>query len=216
MKREAVYATVGEVAEYGRVGILKKETSNKPALVKWKQYRPGGISIVIEHSEDGLGPLAPTPQDYGFPEKPTLQQRDAWENQQRFLRRYAERGKLALSAGDVGISVAAVEKWQRLDKYSFNKRLELAYQAYRESLEEQMDEFIRDSKHNTQIIQIFRLKAAWPEKYRDDARPVSDDPSRQLLDRLTEMARKEMEERQRLEEGSVEAEYRDLGEADKS
>jgi hypothetical protein len=185
-------------------------------LVEWRHYRPGGISIVIEHIEDGLGPLAPTPQHYGFPEKPTLQQRDAWENQQRFLRRYAERGKLALSAGDVGISVAAVEKWQRLDKYSFNKRLELAYQAYRESLEESMDEFIRDTKHNSQILQIFRLKAAWPEKYRDDAKPVSTDPSRQLLDKLTEMARKEVAERQRLEAEATEGEYRELGEADKS
>jgi hypothetical protein len=75
-----------------------------------------------------------------------------------------------------------------------------------------MDEFIRDTKHNSQIAQIFRLKAAWPEKYKDDAKPQSSDASRQLLDRLTEMARKEMAERQRLEEGSTEAEFRELGE----
>jgi hypothetical protein len=171
---------------------------------------------VIEHNDDGLGLLAPTPQDYGFPEKPTHRELQCWENQQRFLRRYAERGKFVLSAADVGISIQAIYKWQKADKFSFNKRFELAYQAYRESLEEDMDEYIRDSKHNTQIIRIFRLKAAWPEKYREDIKPQSTDAGRQLLDKLTEMARKEVEERRRLEEGATEGEYRDLGETGRS
>jgi hypothetical protein len=163
-------------------------------------------AIQLQHNDDELGPLAPTPQHYGFPEKPTLQQREAWENQQRFLRQYALRGKISLSPADAGITVWAVEKWQRTDKYGFNKRLEMAYQAYRESLEEDMDEFIRDSKHNTQILRIFRLKAAWPEKYRDDVKPQSNDEGRQLLDRLTEMARKEQEA------GATEGEFREMEE----
>jgi len=171
---------------------------------------------VIEHNDDGLGLLAPTPQDYGFPEKPTHRELQCWENQQRFLRRYAERGKFVLSPADVGISIQAIYKWQKADKYSFNKRFELAYQAYRESLEEQMDEFIRDTKHNSQIIQIFRLKAAWPEKYREDVKPQNTSEARKLLDRLAEMATKEMEARKRLEEGATEGEFRDLGETDKS
>jgi hypothetical protein len=171
---------------------------------------------VIEHSEDGLEPLAPSPQDYGFPEKPTLQQRNCWENQQRFLRRYAERGKLALSAGDVGVSVKAVEKWQRLDKYSFNQRLEQAFQVYRETQEELNEEWVRETKHNSQIYRIFHMKAIWPEKYRDDVKPQSTDAGRQLLDRLTEMARKEIAERKRLEAEATDGEFRELGEADKS
>jgi hypothetical protein len=169
---------------------------------------------VITHDDD-LGTRAPTPQEWGFPEKPTIQQREAWDNQQRFLRRYAKRGKKSLAAADVGLSPQAVERWQSKDLYGFNKRLEAAYQAYRESLEEDMDEYIRDSKHNTQILRIFRLKAAWPEKYREDAKPVSNDPSRELLDRLTEWAGRERERRE-LEQPSVEDEYRELGEADKS
>jgi hypothetical protein len=171
---------------------------------------------LIEHNDNGIELLEPTPQQWGFPEKPTRTDQRVWDTQQRFLRRYAERGKFVLSAADIGISIQAIYKWQKADKFSFNKRFELAYQAYRESLEEQMDEFIRDTKHNSQIIQIFRLKAAWPEKYREDVKPQSADAGRQLLDKLTEMARKEIEERKRLEEGSVEGEYRDLGETDRN
>jgi hypothetical protein len=172
--------------------------------------------MAIEHNDDGLGPLVPTPQDWGLPEKPSLSQLQCWDNQQRFLRRYVERGKLSLSAADVGLHPATIERWQRMDLYGFLKRLEQAYQAYRESLEEQMDEFIRDTKHNSQIAQIFRLKAAWPEKYREDVKPQSADAGRQLLDKLTEMARKEMAERQRLEEGATKGEYLDLGETDRN
>jgi hypothetical protein len=42
------------------------------------------------------------------------------------------------------------------------------------------------------------------------------DSARQLLDKLTELAGKEREERERLEGGSTEAEYRELGEQDGS
>jgi hypothetical protein len=169
--------------------------------------------VVIERNGDESELLEYSPEDYGFPTKPTRVDQRVWDNQQRFLRRYAERGKLALSAGDVGLSPMAVYKWLDKDKFSFNKRFELAYQAYRESLEEQMDEFIRDTKHNSQIAQIFRLKAAWPEKYREEIKPQSNDASRQLLDKLTEMARVEMEQRRLLEEGSVDGEYRELGDS---
>jgi hypothetical protein len=179
-------------------------------LVKWKQYRPGGISIVIEHSEDGLGPLAPTPQDYGFPEKPSLSQRECWDNQQRFLRRYAERGKISLSAGDVGLHPRTIERWQSVDLYGFNKRLEYAYQAYREFREEENQEWMRETKHNSQIYRIFDMKALWPEKYREDVKPQQNDAAQQLLDKLTEMAAKEIAERKRLEEGAAEGEYREL------
>jgi hypothetical protein len=48
--------------------------------------------------QDGLVSEPLTPQDWGFPEKPNHRELQCWENQQRFLRRYAERGKMALSA----------------------------------------------------------------------------------------------------------------------
>ena len=154
-----------------------------------------------EH-DNGLGLIAPTPQDWGFPEKPSKVDQRTWDTQQRFLRRYAERGKFVLSAADVGISIQAIYKWQRSDKFSFNKRMELAYQAYRESLEEEDEEYIRESNQNTQIYRIFRLKAAWPEKYGDRVQVVANDSVTQMLDRLTEIAARRLEqEKQQLEGG---------------
>jgi hypothetical protein len=67
-----------------------------------------------------------------------------------------------------------------------------------------LDRFIEESPHNTQIARMFRLKAEAPEKYREDIKPQSYDASRELLDRLTEVARKEIEERRKLEEGATE------------
>jgi hypothetical protein len=166
--------------------------------------------MLAHNDDDDLNVGAPTPQDWGFPEKASLSQRACWENQQRFLRRFAERGKISLSAGDVGLHPSTIERWQSVDLYGFNKRLEYANQAYRESQAEENEEWMKETKHNSQIYRIFHMKAIWPEKYREDARPQQTDASQQLLDRLTEMARKEIEERKRLEAGSTEAEFREL------
>lgn len=166
--------------------------------------------MLANNDNDDLGMDAPTPQDWGFPEKPTLSQRECWENQQRFLRRYAERGKISLSAGDCGLHPQTIQRWQAVDLYSFNKRLEHAFQAYREMREEENQEWMRETKHNSQIYRIFDMKAIWPEKYRDDAKPQQQDSAQELLDRLTEMARKDIERRKALEEGATDGEFREL------
>jgi hypothetical protein len=153
---------------------------------------------------------APSPQDWGLPAKPTIVEQRTWDNQQRYLRRFAERGKAVLSAADVGISHDAVERWQHADKFGFVKRYELAYQAYREMLEQENEEWVRESNHNTQIYRIFQMKAAWPEKYREDAKPQNTDTAQELLDRLTEMAAKDIERRRQLEAEATEVEYREL------
>jgi hypothetical protein len=85
--------------------------------------------MLAHNDDDDLRTGAPTPQDWGFPEKPSLSQRACWENQQRFLRRFAERGKISLSAADVGLHPSTIERWQAVDLYGFNKRLEYAYHA---------------------------------------------------------------------------------------
>jgi hypothetical protein len=164
---------------------------------------------MLAHNDDD-GTEALTPQDWGLPEKPTIVEQRTWDNQERFLRRFAQRGKVVLSAADAGISDRAVEKWQNSDKFGFNKRYERAFQAYREMREEENQEWMRETKHNSQIYRIFDMKALWPEKYREDAKPVSEDASQQLLDKLTEMARLDIEKRKRLEAEATEAEYREL------
>jgi hypothetical protein len=78
------------------------------------------------------------------------------------------------------------------------------------------DDYISESKHNVQILHIFRLKAEAPDKYREDVKPTNNDATQEWLARLTEMVRKELEERRRLEEGAAEEEYRELGEKDEN
>jgi hypothetical protein len=166
---------------------------------------------VIEYNGDH-GTEALTPQDYGFPEHPAKVDRRLWATQERFLRLYATSGKLQLSARSAGTSEDSVHLWDKFDKFGFQKRLQAAHQGYVEKLESQMDAYIDTSKHNTQILQIFRLKAEAPEKYRDDAKPQQTDAAQELLDRLTEMAARDIAKRKQLEEGATEGEFRDLGE----
>jgi hypothetical protein len=164
-------------------------------------------------TNDDLGMAAPTPQDWGFPEKPTIQQRGCWENQQRFLRRYAERGKKSLAAADVGIHPTAVERWQSVDLYGFNKRFELAYQAYREMKEEENQEWVRESNHNTQIYRIFEMKAIWREKYGDNVTITAETPVKAMLEQMRQIG---LAQQRALEQGAAEGEFRDLEEKDEN
>ncbi|HZA23574.1 MAG TPA: hypothetical protein VFA32_13405, partial [Dehalococcoidia bacterium] len=60
----------------------------------------------------------------------------------------------------------------------------------------------------TQMLQIFRLKAKAPEKYREEVKVINADVPFQMLDRLKEMAREEREWQAALEAPAVEAVYR--------
>jgi hypothetical protein len=117
------------------------------------------------------------------------------------------------SADATGISRQCIYKWERADKFGFNARLERAHQEYCEHLEEEMDEYIRESKHNTQILRIFRLKAEWPEKYGDHVQVTTDAPVKQMLDRLREIG---LQQQKALEQGAAEGGYWELGEKDEN
>jgi Fe-S cluster biosynthesis and repair protein YggX len=174
----------------------------------------GAPTTLNEHDDDLTFIL--TLQYWGVPENPTRLDLRIWETQELFLRLYAQCGKFVRSADAAGISRQCIYKWQNADRFGFNERLEIAHQAYVERLEQEMDQYIRESKHNTQILQMFRLKAEAPEKYREDVRPANNDASQELLDRLTAMAAKDIAERRKLEEGATEGEYRELGETDRN
>jgi hypothetical protein len=104
-----------------------------------------------------------------------------WETQERFLRNFARSGKFVRSADATGISKQCIYKWEKADKFSFNKRMEIAHQEYVERMEAELDRFIEESPHNTQILRIFRLKAEWPEKYGDHVQITTDAPVKQML-----------------------------------
>jgi hypothetical protein len=69
-------------------------------------------------------------------------------------------------------------------------------------LEADFDNWVNESKHNTQIARIFRLKAVWPEKYREEVKVLNTDASLRMLEMLRELGKKELE--------AIEGEYREL------
>jgi hypothetical protein len=174
-----------------------------------------GASVALdEHADDVI--FRPTPQYWGVPENPTWLDLRIWATQELFLAINARCGKVVRSATMAGITPQCMYKWQKADKFSFNDRMEWAHGEYVERLEADLDRFIEESPHNTQIARMFRLKAECLEKYKEDVQVVANDQARELLDKLTEMARKDREERQRLEAGAAEGDYRELGETDRS
>jgi hypothetical protein len=157
--------------------------------------------------------LAPTPQDFGLPSNPTIQQQDCWYRQGLFLEAYAKCGKIGVAAKAIGVTRWCVERWQTQDLYGFNKRLAAAHKDYVEFLEVDFDDWVAESKHNTQIARIFRLRAEAPEKYREEVKVVGIDASKQMLDRLRELAARERKEQAALESGegvAIEGVYREV------
>jgi hypothetical protein len=163
--------------------------------------------------------LGPTPQDYGFPESPTFAQRDCWVRQEHFLEAFAQCGKIGVAANAIGVSRACVERWQGQDLYGFLKRMKQAHSQYVESLEAEMDATIKSRPVATQVLQIFRLKAEAPEKYREDVKVVGLDASKMMLDKLREMAAKDLqgqEAQKALESPTVEAVYGEVPQSEGS
>ena len=79
------------------------------------------------------------PEEFGFPEKSTLQQRQCWQNQERFLAAFAQCSRICEAAETVGLTYWAIARWQRTDVYSFKKRMAAAEQRYVEKLEGEAD-----------------------------------------------------------------------------
>jgi hypothetical protein len=157
--------------------------------------------------------VEPALQDYGFPENPMPYQVQVWNRQELFLAVYARTGKRSKAAKEAGITVWCVEKWVAADVYGIRKRMEQAHHEYVESLEAEMDATIKSRPVATQLLQIFRLKAEAPAKYREEVKVVGIDASKQMLDRLRELAAKDLQQQPVLEAPTVEAVYREVPQA---
>jgi hypothetical protein len=171
----------------------------------------GRMLDMNDHSDDLL---EPTPQAHGFPESPTTQQRNRWLRQTHFLEAFAKLGRIGEAAEAVGITRWAVDQWQDKDLYSFRKRMEKAHQGYVESLEGMVDNRLNNPQGNrgSDILLMFKLKAERPEKYREDVKVVGIDASKMMLDKLREMASKDVEQAKQAELAApaVEGEYREV------
>jgi hypothetical protein len=104
----------------------------------------------------------------------------------------------------------AVEHWLRNDIFNFKNRINVAHQDYVESLEEDMDEVCANRRGNHDILRIFRLKAEHPEKYREEVTVVGMDASKNMLDKLRELASKDLAQRAALEAPAVEGVYKEV------
>jgi hypothetical protein len=56
---------------------------------------------------------------------------------------------------------------------------------------------------------MFKEKAEWPEKYREEVKVIGVDASKQMMDKLRELA---MKERAALEAPAIEGEFKEVGE----
>jgi hypothetical protein len=168
------------------------------------------------HNEGQDWLMDPTPEDWGFPKNPRVDQRNCWLQQERFLEAFRRCGKIGKAAEAVGLTRFAVQRWQRDDVYSFSKRLEAAHADYVEFLETDMDEAITgDPKGKyampAAVQRIFRLKAEAPEKYREEVKVINTDAPLRMLEKIRELAVKDAErERQALEGRTVEGEFKEL------
>jgi hypothetical protein len=128
-----------------------------------------------------------------------LQQRQVWDRQQRFLEAYAKLGKKSKAAEASGIPVDTVETWERRDTNGFTKRILQAHQSHVESWEQLMDDRLASPSGNrgSDVLLMFKLKAEAPQKYREEVKVVGIEASKQMMDRLRELAARD---RQRAEQ----------------
>jgi hypothetical protein len=153
----------------------------------------------------------PTPQDWGFPANPTRANQECWDRQEAFLEAYRHTSRLTHAARAVGVSIYAVDKWLSRDVYSFKKRMDMAHREYCDWVRGVIQERLVNPQGNrgSDILLMFESKAAMPELYREEVKVVGVDASKQMMDKLREMAARE---RKQLEAPAIEGEFKEVGE----
>jgi hypothetical protein len=161
--------------------------------------------------DDGLEGKSP---DSSYYESLTSEQRQHYDRQELFLRAYIALGRIYKAAEAADIPIGTVHSWQGRDTHNFNKRIERARQQYVESLEQLMDDRLQNPQGNrgSDVLLMFKLKAEAPQKYREEVKVIGIESSKQMMDRLREMAIKEREQQAALEAPAVEGEFKEVGE----
>ena len=114
----------------------------------------------------------------------------------------------------VGIHRDTVNKWISADLYSFKKGMDLAHDDYCDWIQGIIRDRIANPQGNrgSDVLVMFAAKAERPEKYREEVKVIGMEASKQMLDRLREMAMKERERQEVLEQGGVvEGQIRESG-----
>ena len=201
--------------------MVKKE--KKPTIEKAASslVRAQDVDTDPEWAIEPVG----SPEEFGFPEKSTLQQRECWRNQERFLAAFRECCRIGDAAEAIGLTRWAVERWGAKDLYGFKKRMAAAEQGYLEKLEAEADrrgvegidhpvihqgKITATYKQYSDNLLMFRMKRLQPE-YRDNYsdKPESGaTPVTQIIINLAPRVEK-------LEQVVEATEYRELPEEDK-
>ena len=138
----------------------------------------------------------------------TLDQRQHYDNQERFLRAFEVHGRLYLAAEAAEISINTVESWQKLDRHGFQKRLMAAQQKCTERWEQVMDQRLQNPEGNrgSDPLLMFKLKKLDPA-YRDNYVVIDPGLGIKLLARLNDVVRSALPSP---EEPVVDAQVREL------
>jgi hypothetical protein len=96
-------------------------------------------------------------------------QKHTLARQQAFLAAYAVTGTDVAAAKAAGINNNTPRRWREGDVFGFRDRFDCVLSAFGDSLEDTMLSRINEPEGNrgSDILLIFALKAAKPEKYRD-------------------------------------------------
>ena len=110
--------------------------------------------------------------------------------QELFLKAYPAAGNIYAAAIAAGVSERAARYWNAKDTLGFKARLEAAMIQHREYLETQMFDRISNPQGNrgSDILLIFALKGAWPDRYRD-VTVATDDTAKEILAQISKMQR---------------------------
>jgi hypothetical protein len=129
-------------------------------------------------------------------------------NQDVFCDAFAVEGSMTRAAAVANIDITTPYKWMDNDIHGFREKLQLAQLRFRESLQDIAMDRIREPQGNrgSDGLLSHMLNANWPEKYRQDAKPVDDAAlvvARQTRDAIRELAKQELVARGELVEGKV-------------
>jgi hypothetical protein len=155
----------------------------------------------------------PTPQEFGFPDRPTRANVECWTRQEAFLEAYRHTSRTSDAAKAIGVSIYAVNQWVSRDVYQFKKRLEMARLEYCDSIRRIIHERLANPQGNrgSDILLMFEAKAVMPEMYREEVKVLGVSAPLQILDRLRELAAKDLKAQKALEAPAVETEFREVG-----
>jgi hypothetical protein len=95
----------------------------------------------VSQQDNQLQPLPenPTPQDYGFPEKPSSADVQRWQRQELYLDALARTGSSGAASEESGVPVATARSWDFNDTHSFKRRREMALERFMGKVEAEIE-----------------------------------------------------------------------------